>query len=148
MTRAGSKKLLRDAGEHYALSRFSFAGRYAAKMPDNWEGYDPAVETGEGLVRVSVKTRSETDGWPTSRWFLFDDRRECDWLVLIFKPREGALRAWVMPFGVALANANQPGAQRKNPWERDISWAKLNRVPLAGYEDNWAMRRDGAATGE
>ena len=52
-----SSKLLGDAGEHYALSQFSFAGKYAAKMPDNWEAYDLAVQTG-GLVRVSVKTRS------------------------------------------------------------------------------------------
>ena len=56
-----SSKLLGDAGEHYALIQFSFAGKYAAKMPDNWEGYDLAVETG-GLVRVSVKTRSESEG--------------------------------------------------------------------------------------
>lgn len=147
MTRVGPKKLLGDAGEHYALSRFSFAGRYAAKMPDNWEGYDLAVETGEGLVRVSVKTRSETDGWPASRWFIFDDRRACDWLVLIFKPREGALRSWVMPFEVALAIANQPGAARKNPWERYIAWAKLQKVPLAAFEDNWEMDPDGARAG-
>ena len=57
-----SSKLLGDAGEHYALSQFSFAEKYAAKMPDNWEAYDLAVETG-GLVRVSVKTRSESEGW-------------------------------------------------------------------------------------
>ena len=41
-------KLLGNAGEHFALSQFSFAERYAAKMPDNWE-YDLVVETGHGL---------------------------------------------------------------------------------------------------
>jgi len=41
--------LLGDTGEHYAQSQFSFAGKYAAKMPDNWKGYDLAVETGTGL---------------------------------------------------------------------------------------------------
>jgi hypothetical protein len=46
--RTTSTKLLGDAGEHYALSQFSFSGKYAAKMPDNWEGYDLAVETGAG----------------------------------------------------------------------------------------------------
>ena len=51
-------KLLGDAGEHYALSQLSFAGRYAEKMPDNWEAYDLAVETGQGLVRVADMLRT------------------------------------------------------------------------------------------
>src|SRR6266487_3226648 len=103
-----SSKLLGDAGEHYALSQFSFAGKYAAKMPDNWEAYDLAVETG-GLVRVSVKTRSESEGWKTSRWFSFDDRKECDWIVLIFKPKVGVVRSWIMPYVLAKSSANVPG---------------------------------------
>ena len=82
-----------DAGEHYALSRFSFAGKHAAKMPDNWKAYDLAVETGSGLARVSVKTRSETPGWRGSAWFIFDDRKDCDWFVFVFKPVEGPARA-------------------------------------------------------
>jgi len=55
-------KMLGDAGEHYAVGRFTFAGKPATKMPDGWYGYDLAVETGTGLVRVSVKTRSESKG--------------------------------------------------------------------------------------
>jgi hypothetical protein len=131
-------KLLGDAGEHYALSQFSFAGKYAAKMPDNWEGYDLAVETGHGLVRVSVKTRSETLGWKSGSWFTFDDRKQCDWLVLIFK-QSASLRSWVIPLEVALENANTPGPARKDPWTRDISWAKLNKAPLNVFENNWGL---------
>jgi hypothetical protein len=71
-------KMLGDAGEHYAVSQFTFSGRPATKMPDGWKSYDLAVETGTGLVRVSVKTRSESQGWRTSKWFNFDDRRACD----------------------------------------------------------------------
>lgn len=134
-----STKLLGDAGEHFALSQFSFAGAYAAKMPDNWEAYDLAVETGAGLVRVSVKTRSESVGWKTSNWFNFDDRKQCDWMVFIFKPSNGNIRSWVMPFDVALANANVPGPRRKDAWFRDISWAKLNKLPLSTYENNWLL---------
>ena len=137
-----SGKLIGDAGEHYALSQLSFAGKFAAKMPDNWEAYDLAVETGEGLVRVSVKTRSESDGWKTSRWFNFDDRKECDWIVLIFKPREGTLKSWVMPYAVAKAHANVPGAERKDAWFRDLSWHKLNKEPLIRYENNWLLVED------
>lgn len=68
-------KMLGDAGEHYVVSQIAFAGLPATKMPDGWEAYDLAVETGKGLIRVSVKTRSETQGWRTSRWFSFDERR-------------------------------------------------------------------------
>lgn len=137
-------KLLGDAGEYYALSQISFCGKFAAKMPDNWEGYDLAVETGDGLVRVSVKTRSESSGWKSSRWFSFDDRKDCDWIIFIFKPKIGSLRAWVMPYSVAKANASVPGADRKDPWSRDLSWAKLNKEPLANYEDNWSLSEPSA----
>lgn len=132
-------KLLGDAGEHYALSQFSFAGNFAAKMPDNWQGYDLAVETGAGLVRVSVKTRSESQGWKMSQWFNFDDRKDCDWIVFIFKPLAGPVRAWIIPYAVAKSNGNQPGPDRKDAWFRDISWKKLNSS-LAVYENNWALQ--------
>lgn len=134
-----STKLLGDAGEHYALSQFSFAGKYAAKMPDNWEAYDLAVETGDGLMRVSVKTRSESAGWNTSRWFNFDDRKQCDWIVFIFKPSNGNVRSWVIPYNVAKSNANTPGPGRKEAWFRDISWLKLNKPPLLAFENNWSL---------
>jgi hypothetical protein len=144
MTQTGTKKkpgkLLGDAGEHYALSQFSFAGKYAAKMPDNWEAYDLAVETGNGLTRVSVKTRSESTGWSKSRWFNFDDQKDCDWIVFIFKTVNGSLRSWVIPYDLAKEHANVPGANRKNAWFRDLSWGKLNRDPLAAYENNWSLQ--------
>ena len=132
-------KLLGDAGEHYALSQLSFAGKFAAKMPDNWEAYDLAVETGAGLARVSVKTRSESAGWKTSKWFSFDDRKECDWIAFIFKPTSGSVRAWVIPYATAKANANVPGPRRKDPWLRDLSWSRLNKQPLAVFEENWTL---------
>jgi hypothetical protein len=140
-------KLLGDAGEHYSLSQFSFAGKFAAKMPDNWESYDLAVETGEGLARVSVKTRSESVGWKTSRWFMFDDRKPCDWIVFVFKAATGPVRAWVLPFPVALASANVPGRGRKEPWKRDISFAKLTHDPLNFYEENWGLAIDPQRSG-
>lgn len=145
MKKNGSK-LLGDAGEHYALSQFSFAERYAAKMPDNWEAYDLVVETGHGLARVSVKTRRETGGWKTGSWFVFDDRKTCDWYVFIFNTAKGLIRSWVIPSDVCFANANTFTEKRKAPWVRDVSWAKLNREPLSRYEDNWKMEHE--PTGE
>ncbi len=132
--------MLGDAGEHYALSQFSFAGKPATKMPDNWEGYDLAVETGNGLIRVSVKTRSESEGWKASKWFNFDDRRECDWIVFLFKPKDGPIRSWIMPYAAAKAHANIPGPARKDAHFRDLSWARLNRPPLSAYANNWGLR--------
>jgi hypothetical protein len=136
-------KMLGDAGEHYAVSRFTFAGRPATKMPDGWDSYDLAVKTSQGLVRVSVKTRSESDGWKTSKWFNFDDRRECDWMVFIFLSRDRTLRAWVMPYSVAKAYANKPGPGRKDAYFRDLSWAKLTKSPLTEYEENWNLSVSG-----
>ena len=141
-----TKKILGDAGEHYALSQFSFAGMFAAKMPDNWVAYDLAVETGEGLARVSVKTRSETDAWEANSWFIFDDRKICDWLVFIFKPKTGPLHSWIIPFEVALEYANKPGENRKDRWSRDISWAKLQSDGLIKYKENWQLLDHGAKT--
>ena len=132
-------KMLGDGGEHYALAQFTFAGRYAAKMPDNWEAYDLAVENDMGLLRVSVKTRSDSEGWKSSKWFNFDDRKRCDWLVLIFKQSHSPIRSWVIPFQVALDHANRPGPHRKQIWFRDISWKKLNSLPLSLYEENWSL---------
>lgn len=137
-----TSKMLGDAGEHYAVSQFIFAGMPATKMPDGWGAYDLAVETGSGLVRVSVKTRSESQGWSTSKWFNFDDRRECEWLVFVFQPKEGPVRAWVIPFDVAKCYANVPGPRRQDAYSRDVSWAKLTKGALAKYENNWSLRTE------
>lgn len=132
-------KLLGDAGEHYALSMFSFVGKYAAKMPDNWEGYDLVVDTGDGLAKVSVKTRSETAGWRTSKWFQFDERKKCDWYVFIFKSVTGDVRSWVMPCTVCIENSNKIKEKKKFLWQREVSWPKLIRDPLIRYENNWKL---------
>ncbi len=134
-------KLLGDAGEHYALSQFSFAGKYAAKMPDNGEGYDLAVETGSALVRVSVKTRSESAGWKSSKWFTWDDRKSTDWFVFIFKPIQGDVRAWIIPEDLVKSESNRPGLERKQPWLRELSWQKLNGPSLSSFEGNWTMNQ-------
>jgi len=134
-----TRKMLGDAGEHYALSRFTFSGKPAMKMPEGWRGYDLGVETGAGLARVSVKTRSDSVGWKKSKWFSFDDRRACEWIVCVFQEKSGSIRAWVIPMAVALEHANKPGPNRKNPHLRELSWAKLTKAPLSQFEDNWPM---------
>lgn len=115
-----TRKMLGDAGEHYALSQFTFAGRPGSKMPDGWSAYDLVIESGNGLVRVSVKTRSETDSWKAGSWFVFGDRSICEWLVFVFKPKTGPVRSWVIPFEIACEHANKPGSLRKDPHNRHI----------------------------
>ena len=134
--------MLGDAGEHYALSQFTLSGFPATKMPDNWEAYDLAVESGQGLVRVSVKTRKNSKNWSKGAWYIFDQRRLCDWLVFIFVDFDLSMRSWVIPFDIALANANKPGKKRKDPWSRDISWKKLNSSPLLAFENNWLLKKE------
>ena len=135
-------KLIGDAEEHCALGQFSVAEKYAAKMPDNSDAYDLAVETGHGLARVSLTTRSETEGWKAGSWFIFDDRKECDWYVFVFKTATGDIRSWVIPSDVCIANANTFTEKPEDPWVRGESWAKPNRDPLIKYEDNWTMERN------
>lgn len=140
--------MLGDAGEHYAVSQFTFRGMPATKMPDGWTAYDLAVETGQGLTRVSVKTRSETQGWRTSKWFSWDDRVDFDWMVFVFKSNDNNVRAWVIPHHVLMANANTPGPNRKKTLhERDIQWNRLQNAPLNAYEDNWTLEHDPKSKG-
>ena len=136
-----TSKMLGDAGEHYALSQFTFAGKPASKMPEGWPTYDLAVESGNGLVRVSVRTRRESPGWKAGSWFMFDDRLECDWLVFIFKPNSGRVRSWIIPFSVAREHGNRVTPKNKNPHNRDVLFSKLNREPLVRYEDNWELNQ-------
>lgn len=145
MAGQSSTKVSGDAAEHYALSQFSFAGRFAAKMPDNWKGYDLVVaEDGGRLARISVKLRTETEGWSLGKWFLFDgdEAKTCDWLVLIFKPISGPLESWVIPFDVAVREAAKPG-DRAKPRQFDLKWRQLQKAPLSHYKNNWSLKPQG-----
>ena len=134
-----SRKMLGDAGEHHALCQFTLAGCPASKMPDNWEGYDLAVESGHGLMRVSVKTRKNSPNWKKAAWFTFDERKECDWMVFLFVDFDLSIRSWILPFQVALKFAGNIGPNRKEPWMREVSWKKLNSPDLSRFEENWAL---------
>lgn len=133
-------KMLGDAGEHYAVSKFTFAGCPASKMPEGWTAYDLAVETGSGLARISVKTRSESERWKSAPWFIFADNLVCDWMVFLFLPKNGEIRAWVVPFDVACKHANSVAPNRKSPEARDISLSRLSKPPLVSYENNWMLK--------
>jgi len=83
--------------------------------------------------------RTESDGWAAASWFMFDDRKDCDWFAFMFEPKVGEPRSWIIPFAVATDKANTPGPKRKDPWMRDIPFAKLQENPHCDYENNWKM---------
>jgi len=82
------KKMLGDAGEHYAVSQFGFHGLRAHKMPDGWPGYDVAVDANGQVLKVSVKTRSETPSFGPGS-FSFPNRKRLGGAFLYSFPKRG-----------------------------------------------------------
>lgn len=132
-------KILGDSGEHYALSMLGFAGFPCSKLPDNWKFYDLIVQKGGELIRISVKTRSETEKFSRSSWFIFDSTGQYEWVVFILKMAQGEVRAWIIPLHVALKYASVPSESAKSPNDRRISWGKLEKPGLVKYLDNWQL---------
>jgi hypothetical protein len=130
----GTTKMLGDAGEHYAIAKFGFLGIPGAKMPDNWPGYDFVLEIETGLLRVSVKTRSETSKFSRSSWFSVDATSKIDWSVFIINFKSGDIRAWVIPHDKCLEHATP-----KDKSVRHISWRQLESPDLVQYRENWAL---------
>jgi len=134
-----SSKILGDAGEHYAISQFSFNGLNAMKMPDNWKSYDIGVEKNNKLLKVSVKTRSETIGWLKSKWFSWDKEDNFDFIVLIFRDKKGEIFNWVLPNKIANMFCSVPSVGAKDQNYRELSWSKLQQKDLLKYRNNWNL---------
>ena len=134
-------KQLGDAGEYYALSQFCFAGKAVVKMPDNWPVYDLIITDSDDLLKISVKTRSETVCWKSNSVFTFNGQGECDYLVLILKTKKQSIRSWVIPFEFAKKHAHFPNNRRTHPHDRDIRRSKLEGTdaPFTIFEDNWTL---------
>jgi len=135
------KKILGDAGEHYALSMFGFAGFPCSKLPDNWKYYDLIVQKDNKIERISVKTRSETKSFSKSSWFIFESTGQYEWVVFIVKFESRELKAWVIPVSIALKHASIPENNSLKPTDRRLSWGKLEGPELMLYLNNWALLR-------
>ena len=129
-------KQLGDAGEYYALSQFIFAGKAAAKMPDNWPEYDIALDFNGELKKVSVKTRMTKSSFSTEHC-KFNDNEAFNFLVLIFISSKD-IRSWVIPADVAKKEGKKPSI--KNPHYCRLSFKQL--IKLGEYEDNWALENE------
>jgi hypothetical protein len=131
-----NKKMLGDAGEHYAITKFAFSGIPGAKMPENWPEYDFVLEDGTRLLKVAVKTRSETFKFSRSSWFIVNANSKIDWSVFIINFRSGEIRSWIIPQDRCLEHATP-----KDKSIRHISWHQLELPELAQYRENWKLNR-------
>jgi hypothetical protein len=134
------RKILGDSGEHYALSMFGFYGLPCSKLPDNWKYYDLIVQKDNRIIRVSVKTRSETASFSKNSWFVFDATGQYEWVVFIIKFAGVSIRAWVIPVEVAIKHASIPKNGSASPDARRLSWGKLEHPDLLQYSENWELK--------
>lgn len=127
-------KMLGDAGEHYALARFAFAGIPCAKMPDNWPEYDLVAEVEGKIQRITVKTRSETASFSKSSWFAVNADSEWDWKVCLICFATGEVSGWVIPRIEALTRST--GAKNSH---QHLSWRQLEETDMQKYRENWDL---------
>jgi len=128
-------KQLGDGGEYYALSQFIFTGRAAAKMPDNWPGYDIAVDLNGELKKVSVKTRITPKELFSTEHCKFSDDDRFDFLVCIFKSSK-EIHSWTVPAEVAKEKGKVFNSSNKN--YRRLSFKQLNEMEM--YKNNWSLK--------
>jgi len=132
-------KHLGDAGEYFVLSQFSFTGLPSAKMPDNWPEYDLVVDVNGELKKVSVKTRSKTNGSFETEHCKFSKKDKFDFLVCIFIKSRKEVRSWIIPEAVATKDKFAP--KSKDPDYRRLSYKQLTEEgDLKKYEDNWSLK--------
>lgn len=133
-----TRKILGDAGEHYAIANFSFNGASCSKMPDNWPSYDIFLQKAEEKFCISVKTRSETTSFGLNSHFKFDSVKYYEWLVCIVKYRSGIIDAWVLPINVATKYSNLSESLENNSYSYRLPFRRLKNE-LSRFKENWAL---------
>ena len=134
-----NSRMIREAGQHFAISQFNFSGKCAAKMANNWDAFDLVVETGTALARVCVVTKLEPNAFGAKIWFGWDDRKPNDWFVFILRTIKGESWSWVIPRHLVEQYSNHRSATADSRLHREIFLKKLKEPVLASYADNWAL---------
>jgi hypothetical protein len=135
-----------DAAEHYVISMLGFNSIPAAKMPDNWPGYDLVAQPPDGAqpIRISVKFRTFS-GDMTTTYFDYRPRDRFDFIALVLKQPTGvSVRTWIVPRAVADATTSpkKPDAKSKERW-----WTlKGLEKRCSAYENNFLLAVDTHAT--
>ncbi|MGV1016789.1 MAG: hypothetical protein ACOYBW_05355 [Fluviibacter phosphoraccumulans] len=134
-----TKKILGDAGEHYAIAKFSFAGAFCSKMPDNWPAYDIFLQKGDSKFCVSVKTRSETASFGPNSYFKFDAIDQSQWFVCITYVA-GQIDSWIIPTSVAKKKFKRlENVSRGKPVVEYKTTVSQLRSELMRFKENWAL---------
>src|ERR1700722_2668842 len=91
-----------DAAEHYVISMLGFNSIPAAKMPDNWPGYDLVAQRPNAAkpLRISVRFRTDVNYGPYVR---YKPHEPFDFIALVYKHPDvdGGVRTWILPRSVA-----------------------------------------------
>lgn len=134
-----TRKMLGDAGEHFALAMLTFHGLRCVKMPDNWPEHDLIVERKNVLEKVSVKTRSkQSSSYSESSWFGINRNTTADWLICVLMGNEKTIEAWVIPMSIALRAAEE-NIKNNEQEKLHISVRTLRTEKFKKYEANWYM---------
>jgi hypothetical protein len=93
-----------DAAEHYVISMLGFNSVPAAKMPDNWPGYDLVAQPPDGAQPLRISVRFRIDG-KHAPYVRYKPNERFDFIALVYKRPDG-IRTWILPRSVAEKTAN------------------------------------------
>jgi hypothetical protein len=119
-----------DAAEHYVISMLGFNSVLAAKIPDNWPGYDLVAQPPDGAqpLRISVRFRIDGQHAPYVR---YKPNERFDFIALVYKRPDG-IRTWILPRSVADKTANgtrSKSAARPTRIISDSTWSRPTATP-------------------
>jgi hypothetical protein len=119
-----------DAAEHYVISMLGFNSIPAAKMPDNWPGYDLVAQRPGGAPPLHISVRFRIDG-TYGPYVRYKPHELFDFIALVYKHRDvdGDVRTWILPRSVADKTANGKRTEiDSGPGARSNSAARPTRT--------------------
>ncbi len=104
-------------------------------MPDNWPGYDLAIESKGVLLKISIKTRVSAAKEFRTEHCKFKESDNFDYIVFIFKSNT-ITECWVIPKTAAVAAGKSERSSNEN--YRRISYQQLCQ-DFSAYKENWTL---------
>jgi hypothetical protein len=134
-----TSKQFGDAAEFLVLSELTFAGIPAAKMPDNWPGYDLIAQPANiPPQRINVKACrwSEAPG----RFIIYKKSDDFEWIAFVLNecPGEVPRRVFIIPREVLDAKAMHGKATSKVANESAVLCRRIP-VQFPEYESNFKL---------
>lgn len=143
-----TSKQMGDACEMLVAGELPLAGVPAAKMPDNWPGYDLIAQPTDGRPpqQISVKSRTFRHGGDTFVDYRATD--QFDWLAIVLLPGDNLLnrRIFIIPRKKAddLARRDKPTSKTA-----DLRYWPQQEVAelFLDFENNFALSEQGSTPG-